>query len=244
MMKLLITLGHTLFRTRNAVFPLLLVLVCALLPPVALNAPGEGWVVLCGVLVLAAGQGLRVLTIGLDYIRRGGRDGRIHADRLVTGGVFAICRNPMYTGNVAMVVGFFVLAGNPWGLVVGSAIGWLVYRAIIAAEESFLIDRFGAEYREYCRRVPRWLPAPRALLRVASGHRFDWAAVVLREYGTLMTTTAIVLILLAIKAGRAGTLAAWAPWLMALAGLALIAWGVARFLKKSRRLQPWNAGPS
>ncbi len=241
-MKLLTTLGHTLFRTRNVVFPLLLLLVCALMPPVALSAPGQGWIVIGGLLVLAAGQGLRVLTIGLDYIRRGGRDGRIHADRLVTGGVFAICRNPMYTGNVTMVVGFFAIAGNLWGLVIGSAIGWLVYRAIIAAEESFLLDRFGDEYRAYCRDVPRWLPAPVALLRVASGHRFDWAAVVLREYGTLMTTMAIALILLAIKAARAGTLGAWAPLLVALAGLTAIAYGVARFLKKSRRLKPWNAG--
>ncbi|HET7313966.1 isoprenylcysteine carboxylmethyltransferase family protein [Salinisphaera sp.] len=241
-MKLLTSLGHTLFRTRNVVFPLLLIGVCLLLPPAALNAPGAGWVVLCGLLVLVLGQGLRVLTIGLDYIRRGGRDGRIHADRLVTGGVFASCRNPMYTGNVTMVIGFFALAGNLWGLIVGGAIGWLVYRAIIAAEESFLAELFGAEYAEYCRRVPRWLPAPAVLIRVASGHRFDWAAVVLREYGTLMTTAAIVLILLAVKAARAGTLDAWAPLLIALAGLTAVAWGVARFLKKSRRLRPWNAG--
>ncbi|KEZ78008.1 S-isoprenylcysteine methyltransferase-like protein [Salinisphaera hydrothermalis C41B8] len=241
MFELLTSLGHTLFRTRNVVFPLLLIIVCALLPPVSIGAPGEGWVVLAGLIVLALGQGLRILTIGLDYIRRGGRDGRIHADRLVTGGVFAICRNPMYTGNVTMVVGFFALAGNPWGLIIGSAIGWFVYRAIIAAEESFLVAEFGEEYREYCRRVPRWLPSPPALLRVASGHRFDWAAVVLREYGTLMTTMLIVLILLGIKAARADALGAWAPWLVGIAVLTAIGWGVARFLKKTRRLRPWNA---
>lgn len=242
MKKLLISLGETLFRTRNVVFPLLLVFVCLLWPPAALNAPGSEWLLLCGLVVLTVGQGLRVLTIGLDYIRRGGRDGRIHADRLVTGGVFATCRNPMYTGNVTMVAGFFLLAGNPWGLAVGGGLGWIAYRAIIAAEESFLAEQFGDHYRNYCQRVPRWLPAPAALAGVATGHPFDWAAVVLREYGTFMTTMVITLALVGIKAERAGTLEVWAPLLIALAALTAIAWGVARFLKKSRRLRPWNTG--
>lgn len=235
---MLIVLGHFLFRTRNALFPLLLVLICVVWPPTALDAPGSAWLLAVGLLVLALGQGLRIVTIGLDYIRRGGRNGRIYADKLVTGGLFGLCRNPMYTGNVAMVVGFLAIAGNPYGMLVGSALGWLVYRAIIAAEESFLAEQFGASYAAYCRDTPRWLPAPAGLWRVGLGHRFDWAAVVLREYGTLLTTTGLVLALLAIKAARAGVLQTWAPWLVAAALVALAAYGVARFMKKTRRLRP------
>lgn len=241
-MALLTLCGQLLFRTRNVVFPLLLVLVCVTWPPIALDAPASHWLTPIGLGVVVFGQGLRVFTIGLDYIRRGGRNGRIYARRLVTGGLFSLCRNPMYTGNVAMVVGFFAVAGNPWGLVVGSAIGWLVYRAIIAAEESFLAAKFGADYAAYCCETPRWLPSPAGLWRVGAGYRFDWAAVVLREYGTLLSTIGIVLALLAIKSERAGSLPSWAPFLVIIAVVTMIAYGVARFLKKTRRLRPLNSG--
>ncbi len=230
-------LGHLFFRTRNGLFPLLLVIVCGVFLPVPLDRAGAPWLI-GGLLVLLAGQGLRVVTIGLDYIQRGGRDGRIHAERLVTGGVFALCRNPMYTGNVLMVLGFFLLTGNPAGVVVGALMGGFVYRAIIAAEEGFLVRQFGEAYLDYCRGVPRWIPAPVALLQVAAGHRFDWAAVVVREYGTLFTTVLIAGALVAVRALEADRLAAMAPALIAVGLLAAAGWAVARFLKKSRRLQP------
>ena len=65
---MLTSLGHTLFRTRNVVFPLLLIIVCALLPPVSIGVPGEGWVVLAGLIVLALGQGLQGLRILLQNL--------------------------------------------------------------------------------------------------------------------------------------------------------------------------------
>lgn len=231
------SIGHLLFRTRNAVFPLLLVVLVVCFPPRPLGAGADGLWMAAGLVVLAAGQGLRIATIGLDYIRRGGRDGRIHADRLVTGGLFACCRNPMYTGNVAMVIGFVLITANPITVIVGTLAGVAIYRAIIAAEEGFLRQAFGSAYEDYCRSVPRWLPSPVRLQRMSARHRFDWAAVVIREYGTLLTTVLIVLALLATKAARAGRLAGLAPILAGVLVAALLAWGVARYLKKSRRLR-------
>ena len=91
-----------------------------------------------------------MVTIGFRYIKRGGKDGRIFAQGLVTEGVFAHCRNPMYLGNLLVVLGLLGTAGNPVGLCAGGAFFLLAYGAIVAAEETYLLGRFGDEYRAYC----------------------------------------------------------------------------------------------
>lgn len=238
-MSLIARFGHFLFRTRNALFPFLLIAVVAIFQPSPLHANGVSLATfLPGLAVLLMGQGLRVLTIGLDYIRRGGKNGRIHADRLVTGGLFACCRNPMYTGNVLMIAGFFLISGNGYGIVIGTLLGWLVYRSIIASEEQFLSETFGRDYADYCAHVPRWIPSLPTTWRALSGYRFDWPSVVIREYGTLFTTVLIALALVAWKVVRADTLAVWMPVLIIVALLSIVAYGAARYLKKSRRLRP------
>lgn len=227
-------LGNLLFRRRNILFPLLLLAVFAAFP--CRPAGAAPALAAIGFVVLALGQGLRVVTIGLDYIRRGGRNGRIHADRLVTGGVFAHCRNPMYTGNIAMALGFLLIAGNPIGVAVGTVLACVAYAAIVAGEEAYLGASFGDAYRDYCRGVPRWLPRMRGLLETLRGYRFDWAAVVIREYNTLYSTALIVLLLLAWKQGRAGALPPLLPTYAGVAAAFTLAYVTARYLKKSRRL--------
>ena len=238
-MNIAAQLGHLLFRTRNIVFPIILLLVLATFPPVALMADSQTVLTLgLGLAVLLAGQGLRVLTIGLDYIRRGGKNGRIYADRLVTGGLFGCCRNPMYTGNVLMILGFLILSANWKAMVVGALLGWLIYRSIIASEEQFLHQTFGSSYADYCANVPRWLPAYGATRQALSQYRFDWPSVVIREYGTLFTTVLIALALIASRAWRAGVLSSFLPALACIALATAMAYASARYLKKTRRLRP------
>lgn len=232
-------IGHFFFRTRNALFPLLLITVLLFFQPPADDTGAARLLLFAGVITLAAGQGLRIMTIGLDYIRRGGRDGRIYASRLVTGGVFAHCRNPMYVGNVLMVTGFFLISGNPGGVAVGGVLSGLIYAAIVHSEEGYLAGEFGDAYAAYCRDVPRWMVRPGGLVLALRAHRFDWAAVVIREYGTLYTTALIALALFCWKQALAGTLdrAAVIAYLSILLGCS-IAYALARFLKKTRRLLP------
>lgn len=215
-------MGHFLFRTRNALFPAAFAAVVLIFPPPA-AAGGPAWVA-AGVALLALGQALRVVTIGLAYIKRGGKDGRIHASGLVTGGIFAHCRNPMYVGNLLALFGLFALTGNPWGLAVGGALFVLAYLAITLAEETYLAGKFGDEYRDYRARVPRFLPrlsGAAATLR----HPFDWKKVVSKEHGTLYLN--LMLALLVLWYGGSD------PWpLAAIALLGTAAYALARVAKK------------
>ncbi len=96
------TIGHFLFRYRNALFPVAVV-------PLFLPGPepfGDTWVAtLLGAMVAALGQLVRVVTIGYRYVIRGGRGRRVYAEDLVTDGIYAHVRNPMYVSVLAIILG-------------------------------------------------------------------------------------------------------------------------------------------
>lgn len=77
---------------------------------------------------------------------------------LVVGGLYRYVRNPMYVSIAAAVAGQGLLLGQP-KLFVALAIGAVPVAAFVRLyEEPALTRKFGAEYEEYCRNVPRWLP--------------------------------------------------------------------------------------
>jgi len=72
-------------------------------------------------------------------------------------GPFAVSRNPLYLGLIALDVALALLWPSFWALVltpVGVAALWW---GAIAPEERYLSAKFGAEYDAYRARVRRWL---------------------------------------------------------------------------------------
>lgn len=76
---------------------------------------------------------------------------------LVTGGVNAITRNPMYVGMAGSLVANAVRRGSWTALVPAAAFVLVIDRWQIAAEEPALLANFGADYEAYRASVPRWL---------------------------------------------------------------------------------------
>jgi len=79
------------------------------------------------------------------------------ASALVTSGPYRITRNPMYVGMAALYAGLALWFGVIWALALLPPVLIVVDRLVIAREERYLEARFGEEYREYRRRVRRWL---------------------------------------------------------------------------------------
>jgi protein-S-isoprenylcysteine O-methyltransferase Ste14 len=77
-------------------------------------------------------------------------------DRLITSGIFAISRNPIYVAFATVLVGQFLIFPNWILLVYIGAATWLFHRQILR-EEEYLKKHYGAEYADYCRRVRRYL---------------------------------------------------------------------------------------
>ncbi|MEM9602668.1 MAG: isoprenylcysteine carboxylmethyltransferase family protein [Pseudomonadota bacterium] len=79
------------------------------------------------------------------------------ASTLVTEGVFARSRNPMYLGVALLLLAWAVFLGSVPALL--GPVVFVVYisRFQIVPEEVALQSRFGVAYEQYCQRVRRWL---------------------------------------------------------------------------------------
>jgi protein-S-isoprenylcysteine O-methyltransferase Ste14 len=79
-----------------------------------------------------------------------------HPDQLITSGVFALSRNPIYVAFASILLGQFLIFSN-WILLVYLVAGiWLFHRQVLR-EEEYLTKQYGKEYQEYSRRVRRYL---------------------------------------------------------------------------------------
>ncbi|TAK53635.1 MAG: hypothetical protein EPO25_10050 [Gammaproteobacteria bacterium] len=191
------TLGAFFFRWRNALFPLVLIVLVELWPPGHVASRIELAILLAGLALATLGQALRILTVGWDYIERGGVHGRVAASRLVTHGMFARSRNPMYVGNLLIAGGFLLALGRLVPALAGIAFFLLAYRAIVASEEQFLASKFGADYASYMASVPRWLPRLRGLRAELRSRPLSLTAILVREFGTFSATVVTAVALLA-----------------------------------------------
>ncbi len=230
-------LGQFLFHIRNGLVPVVIVTLLLLWPPVPMGDwPGDLFL-LIGLLLIVLGQTLRMLTIGLDYIIRGGKNRKIYAENLVTGGIFAHSRNPMYVGNLLLAEGCLLTSGNITAIIVGSIFFLGFYRLIVHSEECFLRNTFQDGYQAYCADVPRWIPRLEGLRDTIREYHFDWPGVITKEYGTIFTSLMIPLALISWKLHLSGRLGEYQGILTALAVFFTAAYAVARFLKKTERIK-------
>ncbi len=79
-----------------------------------------------------------------------------HPDKLVTTGVFAFTRNPIYVAFGLVLIGQFLIFSNWVLLVYLIAAFWLFHRQVLR-EEDFLKQHYGQAYTAYCQRVKRYL---------------------------------------------------------------------------------------
>ena len=112
--------------------------------------------ILTGLALTIAGELVR-----LWAVRHIGVISRTRSDRLgplIDTGPFALVRNPLYIGNIAIWTGFALVARLPWlAPIVAVALG-AAYHAIVRWEETLLDSRLGDAYCAYAARVPRWIP--------------------------------------------------------------------------------------
>jgi protein-S-isoprenylcysteine O-methyltransferase Ste14 len=109
-----------------------------------------------GVLLLLAGLFLLFLSlVAFGESFRVGIDPD-HRDKLVTSGIFAFSRNPIYVAFGFVLLGQFLVVSNWILLVYLVAAIWLFHRQV-SREEEYLRNHYGQEYSEYCDQVRRYL---------------------------------------------------------------------------------------
>ncbi|HXR40203.1 MAG TPA: isoprenylcysteine carboxylmethyltransferase family protein, partial [Terracidiphilus sp.] len=80
--------------------------------------------------------------------------------RLVVVGFYRYVRNPMYVGFFVGWAGLWVVFGRATLVAITAVAAVMAGVALFVRlyEEPTLLRMFGADYEEYCRNVPRWVP--------------------------------------------------------------------------------------
>jgi protein-S-isoprenylcysteine O-methyltransferase Ste14 len=191
MKKTMISIGNFLFKHRNYLFPAyILALFLVFMPPS--SEPGTGLMRIIALVLAFAGLAIRAVVIGYAYIKRGGVNKKVYADDLVTGGMFSITRNPLYVGNMLIYAGEFLMFGNLAVFIIGVLSFWFIYECIIAAEENYLRNKFGAQYEAYCKDVPRWALKLDRFPEAKKGMKFNIKRVFQKDYSTMLSTIAVL----------------------------------------------------
>lgn len=119
---------------------------------------GGDVVTLVGLIVFVVGYSFAIWA-KLAMKRIWGPPGQLDTARqnkLVTGGPFQYSRNPIYTGLLIGMVGYFVAIHSYFIFLLLIPWAYLQYKDI-PKEEKLLKKYFGQEYQTYCEQVRRWL---------------------------------------------------------------------------------------
>ncbi len=145
-------IGAVLFRHRGWL-PLLFLGIPLVMP--GTTSPFR-WEV--GLALIVIGEAVRLAGVAAagTVTRRRSRA----VQRLVTYGIFAWARNPLYIGNFLIWMGFVTISGVLWFLPIAVLLFALEYELIVRYEEGVLESIFGREYLDYKQETPRWIPHP------------------------------------------------------------------------------------
>jgi protein-S-isoprenylcysteine O-methyltransferase Ste14 len=76
---------------------------------------------------------------------------------LLDSGPYRFTRNPIYISFVILYFGLAIMLTSAWMLVLLIPVLIILQRGVVEREEAYLQAKFGAAYRKYQARVPRWL---------------------------------------------------------------------------------------
>ena len=142
----------------------------------------------CGLFFVACGESLRLWS--LRYIGRFSRTRRKRKGMmLVIRGPYTLVRNPLYCGNLFILIGITILSKLLWLIPIAIILFSLQYYCIVLWEEEMLLKNFPQDAERYFRSVPRWLPkwhTMRTYSRKNMSPYYPWLDIFRREKSTLL----------------------------------------------------------
>lgn len=80
--------------------------------------------------------------------------------RLMTGGSYYLCRNPLYSAIILFIIPGISLMMNSWLVLTTSLVAYICCKVFIKSEYTEMEHFFGDEYRKYRDTTPEFFPFP------------------------------------------------------------------------------------
>ena len=134
---------------------------------------------------------IRIFTVSfVPYGNSGRGTEKPYAETLNSTGMYSIMRNPVYFGNFFTFLAPVVYAQNIWLILLYIPVFALYHERIIAAEEKFLLSKFGDDYRAWTNNTPIFFPA---FSKWENPNRtFSWKTAYRRESISFFTLVATI----------------------------------------------------
>jgi protein-S-isoprenylcysteine O-methyltransferase Ste14 len=177
---------------------------------VALGPTGSTAVRWVALLVALTGLFLRGVTVSFAPDGTSSRDTRgLRAPSLNSTGVYSIVRHPLYLGAGLMWLGVAMSLRVWWLVVIVGFAYWLYIERVAIAEEAFLQETFGDQFRQWAARTPAFIPRL-SLWRPREGMPFQ-AKRLLSEHNGLLAV-ALLFTLLQFLADWLNGDRSWSAW--------------------------------
>lgn len=121
--------------------------------PTKIGEPFRSVALILGILLILFGAWLWYAAVFRSKIEKG-----VEEERLITTGVYALVRNPIYSAFLIASFGAMLITGK-WILMLVPFFFWGFLTVLMKhTEEVWLQERFGKEYEEYKAKVNRCIP--------------------------------------------------------------------------------------
>lgn len=118
---------------------------------------GGGWSKTLGALIIVGAMALAIWSV-LQFQKA---NTPVHPRRkpttLLTDGIYAYSRNPIYLAMVMLAFGAALCFGTVGALIPVAALIWLLQDLFIAGEEHHIEKNFGNEWKAYTAKTRRWI---------------------------------------------------------------------------------------
>jgi protein-S-isoprenylcysteine O-methyltransferase Ste14 len=109
--------------------------------------------IILGSILIIAGAIMWIMAVIVSKV-----DDNIKKNHLVTTGIYAWVRNPIYSAFMIANTGIILIIGNAFFFVL-PFVYWLFMTVLMKhTEEKWLRNLYGQEYEDYCKRVNRCIP--------------------------------------------------------------------------------------
>ena len=140
-----------------------MIIVCCTLAGIIINQKGmlaSGRIemlrvpfLILGIVSIILGVYLYIAAIAQSKVHK-----HIKNNTLVTTGVYAYVRNPIYSAFVLICTGALLIENNMWFLILPVLYWGFMTVLMKNTEEKWLYNLYGEQYLEYCKKVNRCIP--------------------------------------------------------------------------------------